>query len=74
MTGDNARRTLSELRNELMKQRDAAPDEATKAPIRAEIRRLGDDIDALDFDNTRAVAASLDAATRRWSRRQSSIR
>src|SRR4051812_29585043 len=64
MTHDNARRTLSDLRNELMKQRDAATDETTKAPIRNEIMRLGDEIDMLDFENTRAVAASLDAATR----------
>jgi lysozyme family protein len=62
MTGDSARRTLSDLRNELMKQRDAAPEEA-KLPIRAEIKRLGDEIDVLDFENTRAVAASLDVAT-----------
>jgi lysozyme family protein len=64
MTGDSARRTLSDLRNELMKQRDAATDEAKKAPIRNEIKRLGDEIDMLDFENTRAVAASLDEATR----------
>jgi hypothetical protein len=64
MTGGSARQALSDLRNELMKQRDAMTEEAKKEPMRVEIRRLGDEIDTLDFENTRAVAASLDEATR----------